>query len=169
MADKTREDAIPVQSQLPFYAESASPANARGRTEYNYVDEQGKFLYQVVRFEGGVPGGSKRFFQQRKDVNDKWVRNLDGVRRVPYRLPELMRAGTVFVVEGEKDADRLVTLGLEATTNSGGAGKWLPEFARFFSTASDCGRNESWKFCDSWRSERATKKSPARYSSVKAP
>jgi putative DNA primase/helicase len=132
MADKTREGAIPVQSRLPFYAESANPGNAPRRTGYNYVDEQGKFLYQVVRLEGGIPGGSKRFFQRRKDENDKWVRNLDGVRSVPYRLPELMKASTVFVVEGEKDADRLVTLGLDATTNSGGAGKWHPEFTRFF-------------------------------------
>ena len=30
----------------------------------------------------------------------------------------------VFLVEGEKDADRLAALGFIATTNAGGAGKW---------------------------------------------
>src|SRR5262249_32474640 len=30
----------------------------------------------------------------------------------------------VFIVEGEKDANRLAKLGLVATTNSGGAGNW---------------------------------------------
>ncbi len=49
----------------------------------------------------------------------------------PYRLPELAAADprrSVFVVEGEKDADRLAALGAVATCNPGGAGKWRPEF-----------------------------------------
>jgi 5S rRNA maturation endonuclease (ribonuclease M5) len=54
--------------------------------------------------------------------------NMNGVRRVPYRLTELLRADDVFIVEGEKDADNLSTLGFTATTNSGGAGKWKPEY-----------------------------------------
>jgi hypothetical protein len=47
--------------------------------------------------------------------------------RVLYRWPELLTASEralVFVTEGEKDADRLADLGLVATTNPGGAGKW---------------------------------------------
>src|SRR5215475_2908138 len=39
---------------------------------------------------------------------------------------------SVFVVEGEKDADRLASLGLVATCNAGGAGKWCRDFARYF-------------------------------------
>ena len=35
----------------------------------------------------------------------------------------------VYLVEGEKDADRLASLGLVATCNSGGAKKWRAEFA----------------------------------------
>jgi putative DNA primase/helicase len=38
----------------------------------------------------------------------------------------------VFIVEGEKDADRLASLGLVATCNPGGAGKWLTSYAAFF-------------------------------------
>ncbi len=34
----------------------------------------------------------------------------------------------VFIVEGEKDADTLASLGLVATTNPGGAGKWRREY-----------------------------------------
>ena len=42
------------------------------------------------------------------------------------RLPELLASAPrrVFVVEGEKDADRLLALDLIATTNAGGASKW---------------------------------------------
>jgi len=53
---------------------------------------------------------------------------LNGTRRVPYRLPEVIAAVAesrrVFVVEGEKDADALVRAGEVATSCPGGAGKW---------------------------------------------
>jgi hypothetical protein len=57
--------------------------------------------------------------------------SLNGTRRVLYRLPELLAADpehVVHVVEGEKDADRLGTLGIVTTTCPQGAGKWRPEF-----------------------------------------
>ena len=64
--------------------------------------------------------------------------SLLGVERVPYRLPELLNAApdtTVFVCEGEKDCDALHALGLIATTNPGGAGKWLPSMSPICATA----------------------------------
>ena len=36
------------------------------------------------------------------------------------------------IAEGEKDSDRLIRGGCLATTAPGGAGKWNPEFARYF-------------------------------------
>lgn len=94
--------------------------NGDGTIIYEYRDAQGVLLYQVLR------GPNKKFWQRRPDGNGGWIKNLKGVQRVLYWLPELQaRAGeTVFVVEGEKDADRLHDVGLLATTNSGGAGKW---------------------------------------------
>lgn len=90
---------------------------------YDYRDETGSLLFQVCRFEG------KRFRQRRPDGRGDWVWNLKGVPRLIYRLPDLVenREATVFVVEGEKDADRLYELGITSTTNSGGAGKWREE------------------------------------------
>ena len=38
----------------------------------------------------------------------------------------------IFIVEGEKDADRLASIGLVATTNFDGAGKWLPTYNMHF-------------------------------------
>jgi 5S rRNA maturation endonuclease (ribonuclease M5) len=89
---------------------------------YDYLDEGGKLLYQVVRFE------PKTFRQRKPDGNGGWIWNLNGVRRVPYRLPELQTAEQVFIVEGEKDVESLRSLGLVATTNPGGAGKWHEEY-----------------------------------------
>ena len=93
---------------------------------YDYTDETGALLYQVVRFD------PKGFSQRRPDGNGGWVENLDGTRRVPYRLPELIQAESVYITEGEKDADRIASLGLTASTNSGGGGKWRDEFSQHF-------------------------------------
>lgn len=102
-------------------------------TEYSYPNEEGEVLYQVTRSENKV------FRQRRPDRNGRWVYNLGDTRRVLFRLPDLNAADhsePVFIVEGEKDVNRLVELGLVATTNAGGAGKWRPEY-------SECLRNRS--------------------------
>jgi hypothetical protein len=94
---------------------------------YDYTDEAGALLFQVVRFD------PKGFRQRRPDGAGGWIWNLDGVRRVVFRLPRVLEAakagGVVFLVEGEKDVLGLERPGLTATTNAGGAGKWGPEYA----------------------------------------
>jgi len=89
---------------------------------YDYKDEEGRLLFQVVRFRG------KKFRQRRPDGSGGWVWGLKDVRRVLYRLPDLKGKKTVYVVEGEKDADRLWALGIPATTCPMGAGKWQEEY-----------------------------------------
>jgi hypothetical protein len=112
----------------PPRTENASQ-NGHGRriaATYNYADANGSLLYQAVRFE------PKGFAQRRPGGTGGWVWNLDGVRRVLYRLPELLAgdpANWVLVPEGEKDVDRLIEEGFVATTNAGGAGKWRSEYS----------------------------------------
>lgn len=94
--------------------------------EYDYVDEDGELLYQAIRY------APKTFRARRPDGKGGWEWSISGVSRVLYRLPELLAADpheTVFVVEGEKDADRLASLGCVATTNIFGAGKWRDEYS----------------------------------------
>jgi len=97
--------------------------------EYDYTDESGQFLFQVVRYE------PKDFRQRQSDGRGGWIWNLDSVKRVPYRLPELIEAVAsghpVFVVEGEKDADTLWSTNIPATCNPGGAGKWLDQYSKY--------------------------------------
>lgn len=89
---------------------------------YEYRDESGALLYEVLRYE------PKAFLQRRPDGRGGWVWKK-GKRQVLYRLPEVLEAPIVFVVEGEKDVETLRSRGFVATTNAGGAGApWLPEY-----------------------------------------
>ena len=100
------------------------------RTEiaaYDYQDATGRVRFQVVRFE------PKNFAQCRIDERGARLWNMDGVERLPYRLPEVLAADTteVWIVEGEKDVETLRQIkGTVATCNPGGAGKWLPAFSQ---------------------------------------
>jgi hypothetical protein len=114
------------------------------KATYDYTDENGKRLFQTLRFE---PIGKPKVFRQRTGPDQKkW--SIKGVRIVPYRLPELIDAvandRVVFVVEGEKDVETLRAYGIDATTNPMGAEKWPNEFAQCFRDADIviCGDND---------------------------
>lgn len=94
---------------------------------YDYRDESGALLFRVERL---ARDGVKTFLQHGPDGRGGFACKkgcMQGVRRVLYRLPELIAAPPtepVFYCEGEKDADRLANAGLVATTHPGGAGKF---------------------------------------------
>lgn len=97
------------------------PKNRKIIAEYDYQDEQGTTLYRVLRFD-------PKDFRQCRIENGKTVWNLEGVRRVLYRLPEIVQAKEVCITEGEKDVATLSGLGFVSTCNCGGAGKWLQAY-----------------------------------------
>lgn len=125
------------EKKSPAPPKAASAAASRERWKivaaYDYKDERGKLLYQVVRMD------PKDFRQRRPDGKGGWIWSLGDVRRVLYRLPEVIKeakgGGTVYVVEGEKDADAIVLFKLCSTCNCGGAGKWLADYAKAFTGA----------------------------------
>jgi AAA domain/Zinc-binding domain of primase-helicase len=89
---------------------------------YDYTDETGALLFQVTRHE------PKTFRQRRPNGRGGWIHDTKGVRLVPYRLSQLMEATaqeqTLLIVEGEKNVDDAIALGVPATCNPRGAGKW---------------------------------------------
>jgi hypothetical protein len=99
---------------------------------YDYHDESGSTLFAKLRFVG-TDGGGKTFIQVSPVDERRWAFGVTsrGVREVPYNLPAVRRAvaagGTIYVAEGEKDCDAIGRLGLTATCNAGGAGKWRSE------------------------------------------
>jgi 5S rRNA maturation endonuclease (ribonuclease M5) len=101
----------------------ANQGKPRIAAKYDYCDEKGMLLYQKLRYE------PKNFKQRRPNGKGGWVGNLDGVRRVLYRLPEVVTAGDVLITEGEKDADAAKQrLGMCATTGGSAKDKWLEEY-----------------------------------------
>jgi putative DNA primase/helicase len=101
---------------------SESRSAKRIVAEYPYTDETGRILYQNVRFE------PKDFRLRRPNGKGGWTWNLGDTRRVLYRLPEVLAAEEILIVEGEKDAETAITLGFAATT-SGAAGSWNEQFS----------------------------------------
>lgn len=117
----TVPDLMPTANMLP------TPGKPRIVAQYGYRDEAGELLFQVVRYE------PKDFRQRRPKLGGGWDWSVKGVRVIPYRLPELLADPTrpVVAVEGEKDADNLARIGVLATCNAGGAGKWTANHAEF--------------------------------------
>ena len=93
---------------------------------YEYTDEESKVLYRIAKYT------PKDFRPQRPTADGGWVNGYGDQRHVLYRLPEVMEAPIVFIVEGEKDVETLRSYGFVATTNAGGASGWREEFNPVF-------------------------------------
>ena len=112
--------------QSQFFAPKEKLLSKKIVARYRYEDKEGNHAFDVVRFE------PKNFRPQRPD--GKW--SLEGVERVPYRLPQMLEAIQVgkgiVLVEGEKDVEAATNIGLVATTFVGGAGKRCDEYLKWF-------------------------------------
>jgi putative DNA primase/helicase len=100
---------------------------------YDYTDENGAVLYRVIRY------APKAFSQCRPNGNGGWIYNLDGVRPVPYRLPQVIEAiancHPILIVEGEAKANLLAEWNVAATCNAGGSKNWKSDHSAFLKGA----------------------------------
>lgn len=99
---------------------------------YTYRDASAAVVYRTVRKER--VGSAKRFEAQRWEGR-RWMNGVDGVERVPYRLPELLAADPaepVYFVEGERKADKLAGWGFVATAIAFGCKGWRQEYVEHF-------------------------------------
>lgn len=123
-------NALGIKTTDLFEEEPEKKSTMNIVAKYSYFDENKNLAYQVVRLS------PKSFRQRRPDGKGGWLWNMRGIKPLPYKLLELKAAlansETVFVVEGEKDADNLAALGLTATCNHGGAGKWTQAHSEYF-------------------------------------
>lgn len=112
------------------------PGGTTITSTYDYVDEHGRTVFQVVRLH-------PKDFRQRQPDGDGWNWSLRSLtpeqRSLPYRLPDLLAAKAqdrvIYVPEGEKDVETLRAAGYPATCNAGGAGKWTTGHAHWLAGA----------------------------------
>lgn len=99
--------------------------------KYVYQDFDGSPVMRKVR-----KSGKSFYWESFRPATNEWVGGKD--HPLPYNLPGIRAAievrEVVFVTEGEKGADRLIELGLTATT-TGGAKTWKDELAHYFDGA----------------------------------
>lgn len=138
--DLGKDDAFPpAEPKRPISNPRASKNGKPGKivAVYPYHDANGKLVYEIRRDE------SKAFWPYLPDATKSELPAT--IVRVPYRLPEVLKAETVWIVEGEKDADNLAALGYTATTRAGGSGKWDGELTPWFAGKDIilCGDNDA--------------------------
>lgn len=143
-----------------------SKSNGNIEKIYKFFDENGDLAYEKIRFKGkkfshrryenGVevwglsegiytetfPGSNSYSMKDRPGAKELWFPERE---HILYNLPNLIEGvkngQTVYIVEGEKDADNVIKRGLVATTTSIGATKgdlgkkWLKSFNKYFKGA----------------------------------
>src|SRR5262245_4386687 len=115
-------------SGAPYVGLERGPTGGVIEAIYDYTDENGGLLFQIVRFR------PKGFRTRRPDGQGGWTYGFEGVRRVLYRLPQVVAADTVVIVEGEKDVETAEAMALPArwvaTCSPFGACQWLDAYSR---------------------------------------
>jgi hypothetical protein len=112
-----------------------STGHKRVAKTYDYRDANGNLMHQSVRYE------PKDFRQRRPDPAnpEQFIWGLGDIEPVLYHLADVLTAvqqgQKVYLVKEEKDADALTALGLAATCNPMGAGKWRDSYTATLSGA----------------------------------
>lgn len=117
---------IPVSGSGYRSTKPVGKSSNKTKSKIVAVYDYGKF--QSVRKEPGPNGKRKTFLQRRPDGNGGFIYNMEGVQRILYREAEVHQAELVLIPEGEQKVDNLRKLGFTATTNIGGAGKWIDDY-----------------------------------------
>jgi hypothetical protein len=128
MSERVRDlNTAPKQSDIDATRCGTYVPTRRRVAEYVYKLADGTHYLKVVRYE-------PKSFPQHHWTGTDWTKGKPEGPKIPYRLPEMLAAvhDTVFIVEGEKDADALTERGFVATTSSEGAGKWTADLNPYF-------------------------------------
>jgi 5S rRNA maturation endonuclease (ribonuclease M5)/CRP-like cAMP-binding protein len=108
--------------------------DSKAIAEYVYLDAEGKRVKRVLRFPNGEQGN--KVFRQEKWTASGWRAGIKGVGPILYNAHRIATAGTVVIVEGEKDADSITNLHLDGCggetigVTSGGMGSWHRKLAK---------------------------------------
>jgi hypothetical protein len=106
--------------------------------EWHYTDEEGVVLFIKQRYKTTDSKGKDYKLIKVDDAGRRHA-TMGDARIVPYRLPELLDAVSkgryVYLTEGEKAADAIISLGSVATTSHAGSGHWPEAITQYFAGA----------------------------------
>jgi len=105
--------------------------------EWEYQDENKTTVFVKQRLKIGENKKTYRLYKV--DADGRRHTTLGDARIVPYNLPAMLDAKSagriIYLVEGEKAADALQSLGVTATTAHTGAGSWPEAITEYFAGA----------------------------------
>lgn len=102
-----------------YYYTGVTKSEITNTTTYKYYNADGSLAYTKTRCDKS--DGSKSFYFELPNG----AKSLKGVQKVLYNLPAVIKAETVYLVEGEKCAEAVIKQGYTATTLCTGANsKW---------------------------------------------
>ena len=127
---KAHEPDANISQKLQEFGIETSNTKLASETIWTYTDEKGTPRYEVIR--KNVPDG-KKYRQRHYSTDGQRHWGMAGITALPYKLPQLLQSSdAIFIAEGEKACDAIIGLGLLASTNHGGAGKWWPTLTPYF-------------------------------------
>jgi len=98
-----------------------------------YCNETG---LKIVRKDVYLDGNGKKSVIQYRLENGKFIKGLGGLSRPLYKFPELLKSiaanQPIYFVEGEKDVETLLNIGLPATTTGSSQDQLRPDQIVFF-------------------------------------
>jgi hypothetical protein len=127
---QAHEPEADISQRLQEFGIETTKNKSVSETIWTYTDEAGTPRYEVIR-KNGPEGKSYRQRHYSTDGQRHW--GMAGITALPYKLPQLLQSSdAIFIAEGEKACDAIIGLGLLASTNHGGAGKWWPTLTPYF-------------------------------------
>lgn len=123
----------PPEKQKTSSLQVVSSGKPRIDKVYGYLSGNGRHAFHTARM-------FPKDFRITKNVNlRKWKGSMKDVKMVPYNLPAVLKGikkkKPIVFVEGEKDVDNGIEMGVTCTTVAGGNGKWRDEYAQYFRKA----------------------------------
>jgi len=131
---------LPELEQRPEPLSRIQPpaVNRQLEQEWTYTDEEGVVLFIKQRYRTTDSKGKDYKLIKVDDAGRRHA-TMGDARIVPYRLPELLDAVSkgrfVYLTEGEKAADAIISLGSVATTSHAGSGHWPESITQYFAGA----------------------------------
>lgn len=119
-------DTMGLEKSDLYYNNGLIDTTRINSTTYKYYTADNNLAYTKIRYDKS--DGKKTF----SFIQPNGKKSINGIEKVLYNLPAVIKADTVYIVEGEKCADAVINQGFVATTLCTGANsKWEISYKQY--------------------------------------